>query len=182
MSKKVLAILGLAAVIALSAGVIGIVGNSGDKEKDIDPTVADFTEAPVETTEAPTSPTEAPTQPATLGGGDSLGYGKSLIAAGKLRIVRVVDHSTGSETTAREVFGRYYTECFLTFPSDSRFQLCINPTSGDVITGSYKIYGSVISAQYSSGTGSEFNVKLKDGSATIDYIIVNYGNYDVYFG
>lgn len=186
MSKKALAIVGLAGVIALSAGVITYVGNSPLRGPDADPTTAAVTEAPtaviVDTpTDATLAPTEPDTQPPTEGNHDGYGYASILTSAGSYHIAKVYDHVAGSESTPREVFGKSYSFCYLTFRGDGTFELYLNPASGEIRSGTYRVYSDVISVAYQNGTGSEFTI-LSSGSGGIDYIVVNYGDYDVYFG
>ena len=191
MSKKVLAVVGLAAVIALSTGVITYVGTQNQRGSDADIIASKATDQATEadpsddlptTAEETETPSAAPTQPSdTPEDNDSYGFGAELAAYGSYRITAVVDHTTGVESSPREVFGKYYAECYLAFSSDGRFRLYINPASGDLLTGSYQVYDDVISVRYDSGIGSEFNIWMKDNSTEIDCIIVNYGDYDVYF-
>lgn len=177
MSKKILAVIGLAGVIALSAGVITYVGTSN--HPDPAPTEA-ATEAPTTAPTVPPTavPTEPVTQPATEN--DLHGYGKILTASGAFRVERVYDHVRRSESSPREVFGRSYSSCYLLF-RDGYFELCVNPSSGEIRRGTYHIFDDVISVRYDNGTGTEFNI-VTNSSGGIESIIVNYGDYDVYFG
>ena len=197
MNKKIAAIVGLAAVIAASGGLISM--NAGrDRGADSDPasgqTYAAVTEAdaaPEETSFADTGAaglTEAPDETEAVqtedteadAGGDVNGC-SGILAGSRYSVMRVYDHSVGTEVTAREVFGRYHASCYLSFGYDGSFELCLNPSAGEIRRGSYKVYGDVIFAEYDSGSGSEFTV-YPDGSGGIESILVSYGDYDVYFG
>lgn len=198
MSKKIVAIVGLAAAIAVSTGVITF--TSGHKRgTDGDPVgretasyTADATEEPYDGVDQDdydnTDPVDFTAsedvtegQPAADPGGDVNGYSDDIVSVESYNISRIVDHTTGAEVTAREVFGKLYYYCYLAFRSDGSFEMCLNPVADELRTGTYKIYGDVISVEYSDGAGSEFDV-ISDSSGGIDYIVVSYGDYDVYFG
>lgn len=177
MGKKFLALIGLIAVIALTAVFISYLGSS--KQPDPAPT-EEATDAP---STAPTqAPTESRTEPVTehASENDIHGYGKILTSAGSYRVERVYDHVRRREATPREVFGKSYSSCYLLF-RDGYLELCVNPSSGEIRRGTYHIFDDVISVKYQNGTGSEFNI-ITNSSGGIDSIIVNYGDYDVYFG
>ena len=191
MNKRVAIIAGMAAVIALSGGVIALIGGSEKDAGTKEPTSAydsaaennehnddmsdDVTEA-VETDPYEEPDTEEPvTEPSDDGEGDD------PLAGSSYSIVRVVDHTIDSEVTPREVFGKMYGSCYLSFESGGRFSIMLNPSSGEVREGSYKLYGDVISVEYDNGAGSEFDVQTDD-SANIVTVMVSYGDYDVYFG
>lgn len=186
MNLKALAIVGVAGALMLSAGVISGCGNH-----DTDSDATDAPTAPVvvseSVTEAPgdadeTLPTEIETQqPTAVEDNDPNGYSDILASSGTYRVRRVYDHASSGEVTAREVFGQLYSYCSLSFDSDGSFELCINPTSGEIRRGSFAVYGDDISVEYDDGKGSEFRI-INDAPGEIDYILVNYGDYDVYFG
>ena len=201
MNKKWLAVVGLAAVIAVSGGVIALTGGEQHpRGADADPTVSDSTyadasvsdddqpDAPADTAAntAETDPdvteaTESATSVRSDPGNDVNHYSEVLQSTTSYNIARVIDHTNGDECTPREVFGKLYYYCYLAFKSDGTFELCINPSSADLETGTYRIYDDVISIEYADGTGSEYSI-ISDNEGGIDYIIVNYGDYDVYFG
>lgn len=201
MTKKWLAVVGLAAVIAVSGGVIAITGNQShsggtepsvpaisytdDQQDDTDDNVDtdDVTEVSDETeADDPVTATEKDDKkedndPVVS---DVNGYSDDLITTTSFSIARIIDHTDGSECTPREVFGKLYYYCYLSFKSNGEFELCINPSSGDILTGEYCLYDDVISIEYADGTGSEYTI-ISDNEGGVDYIIVNYGDYDVYF-
>ena len=195
MNKKLLTIVCMAVVIALLSGAITFFssGCSGDDDDPATPAAVEKTAAPEQvpatdvTTDSPTedvdnTPTEAETDaPTEADDPDIYGYGEILVEADTYRIRRVYDHSAGAEVTAREVFGKLYSYCSLDFDEDGTFELCINPNSGETRTGTYAVYGDVISVEYDDGVGTEFRI-IAGTPGVIDYILVNYGDYDVYFG
>ena len=193
MSKKLLAVIGLAALIAVSAGVITYVGTSNNQSDVTQPTSAAATEpltdptpeSEAEVTQATDPPTQDDTQEATQptdsSGRDTHDLASILTTAGSYRIAAVYRHTDGAVCSAREVFGKSHASCYLLFKDSGIFELCVNPSAGEIRRGTYLIYDTVISVRYDSGTGSEFTV-LMNSSGGIDYIVVNYGDYDVYFG
>lgn len=192
MTKKIITIVCMAVVIALFTGAITFFSSGCGKDDDSDPTLTvvpteDVTAPDDPATEAPDEteaiiPTEAETDaPTEAVDPDSHGYTAILSSAETYRIRRVYDHTVGGEVTAREVFGKLYSYCSLTFADDGTFELCINPNSGETRRGTYMVYDDVISAEYDDGVGTEFRI-ITDGSGEIDSILVNYGDYDVYFG
>ena len=116
-------------------------------------------------------------------GGDSdvYGYADVLNSSGTYHIIRVIDHTTSELCTVREVFGSMHNQCYLSFGADGSLELCLNPAAGEIRKGVYKVYSDVISVEYDDGSGSEFDL-VADGFGGVEYIIVNYGDYDVYFG
>ena len=193
MNKKVLAIVGLAAVIAVSTGAITLSGSGGHiRGADGDPvntdTVSTDTGAddviqddatPTEYNDVQDSSENDISTENT--GNDIYGYADDIVSVESYNIARIIDHTTGDECTAREVFGKLYYYCYLAFKSDNTFELCLNPVADEIRKGKYAVYGDVISVEYEDGVGSEYTV-ISDNNGGIDYIIVNYGDYDVYFG
>ena len=114
-------------------------------------------------------------------GNDTYNYADDLVSTTSYNISRIIDHTNGDECTPREVFGKFYYYCYLSFKSDGTFELCLNPSSGEIETGTYRIYDDVLSIEYADGTGTEYTI-ISDNEGGIDCIIVNYGDYDVYFG
>jgi len=201
MNKKWLVVVGLAAVIAVSGGVIALTGGQQHpRGADADPTVSDSTYADItpangdhadtasestqNTAESESDIADATESAATVRsdpGNDVNHYSDDLVSTTSYNVARVIDHTNGEECTPREVFGKLYYYCYLAFKSDGTFELCINPSSADIETGNYRIYDDVISIEYADGTGSEYTI-ISDNEGGIDSIIVNYGDYDVYFG
>ena len=190
MNKKILAIVGMAVVIAAAGGVATLtLSNNNDRAGESSPTSSSSqlvdTDSPTDSSTEAIADTEAATEapadaPETVSDDPEIGYAQYLTTSENFYISRVVDHTTSEECTIREVFGTVYRYCFLRFTSSDRFELCLNPVSGETRAGSYELYGDLISVEYDDGSGSEFTIIPGDDGG-IGYIIVNYGDYDVYF-
>ena len=102
------------------------------------------------------------------------------IISGSMSVQFVVDHSTGAEASPRVVFGEDYAVCYLVFSEKKTFEMCLDPASGSIRTGTYEIYDDVVSVSFDDGGGSEYDL-LFDEDGNITHVIVNYGDYDVYF-
>lgn len=199
MSRKVIAIIGMALALAVSGGVIAFINDKNPQQNQTDATttasdpttveVADLTEEIPEdmtidieidesefvedTTEDDSLPTSADVEP-------SVPYEEQIINA-SMSIQYVVDQSTGAQESARVVFGEDYKYCYAAFDADKTFEMCLDPTAGTIRKGTYEIYGNVVSVVYEDGSGSEYDI-LTDESGNITHVIVNYGDYAVYFG
>lgn len=211
MNKKVLAIVGLAIIIAVSGGVIALnSGNGNTKDNtsaassavsDNDPDTGDNSgeeidhpddssseDFPVDETTGESSSDEnddeketeaaAPTSFGTVE--PSVPFEEQIISQ-TMYVKFVVDNSTGAETSARVVFGADFESCYIAFSPEKTFEMCIDPTSGATRTGTYQIVGDLVSVTYDDGTGSEYDI-LVDEAGNITHVIVNYGDYNVYFG
>lgn len=201
MNNKVIAIIGLAAAIAVSSGVVAITSDNVKQNKQADKTsaatsaytdpiedtpddviegstqIVDFTEGiPEETeTEANAAPTgsDSTVEP-------SVPFEEQIISE-TMTVKFIVDHSTGAEASPRVVFGEGYTYCYAAFDSDKSFEMCLDPASGAIRRGTYQIYDDIIAVEYDDGVASEYDI-LTDEYGNITHIIVNYGDYNVYFG
>ena len=198
MNKKIIAIVGLAALIAVSGGVISMTGDSFVRGTDFTrettvvstdtaaPTDWDIPETnPALPEETDSSETDFPEQVQTDAyidsGNDVNHYQDELVSVSSYSVKRVIDHTTGEDCTPREIFGKLYYYCRLSFYSDGKVELLLNPASDDLRTGRYSIYDDVVSVIYDDGSGAEFTI-LTDDIGEISYIVVNYGGFDVYFG
>ena len=76
--------------------------------------------------------------------------------------------------------GEDYAVCYLVFSEKKTFEMCLDPASGSIRTGTYEIYDDVVSVSFDDGGGSEYDL-LFDEDGNITHVIVNYGDYDVYF-
>jgi len=198
MNKKVLVVVGLAIILAVSGGVIALTtqnspqpGNTNQTDAsqvssdptnssdiDVDETdhptdvsVEDLTDA----TKSDTVPTDTD---ATVD--PSVPFEEQIVSA-SMSVQYVVDHSTGAEASPRVVFGPDYNYCYVAFNTDKSFEMCVDPASGMIRKGTYQIYGDVVSVEYDDGVGSEYDI-LTDEYGNITHVIVNYGDYDIYFG
>ncbi len=214
MNKKVIAIIGMAIVIAVSGGVIAL--NSGkndsgkkddrsssavsdnadngavdDEQKSNDePVCGDLDVATVDDTaaaddaseEIPADPTEQAV-PTTYDGTvePSVPFDDQIISQ-TMHVKFVVDNSTGAEASPRVVFGKDYSLCYIAFSPNKSFEMCLDPVSETTRTGTYQIVGDIVSVVYDDdGSGSEYDI-LVDEEGNITHVIVNYGDYSVYFG
>ena len=211
MNKRVLVIVGLALIIAVSGGVIALnSGNNNDKNKadassstasEVDngsdsqdaqdntpdngssePFVDGTTDVETNTDADFTEETQVVEAPTTYDGTvePSVPYDEQIISD-TMSVKFVVDNRTGSEASPRVVFGADYESCYIAFSPNKTFEMCIDPTSGSTRTGRYEIVNDIVSVTYDDGTGSEFDI-LVDEMGNITHVIVNYGDYSVYFG
>lgn len=205
MNKKALIIIGLAVVIAASGGGLLLANGSHPRGADADPIAsesifADATSGDVEQTQAGTEdvqdtepdaatemteaqtdePTEPDKTPTDAGGSDDEPVVTSDNISGRFTILKVVDHTTGSTQQPRVVLGNYYNDCYLSFEPTGKFELYLNTASGVAEGGTYHIYDNIISVLYDSGIGAEYTL-FTSANGSVDYIIVNYGDYDIYF-
>lgn len=211
MNKKVLVIVGLALIIAVSGGVIALnAGNSDNTKKSADSSSAvsgtndGVDESSQQDQEPDDSDTKADVGDETAAEDTSDDFPKDeatqavvpttyagtvepsvpfddQIISQTLHVKFVVDNSTGAEESARVVFGKDYELCYIAFSPNKTFEMCVDPASGATRTGSYQIVGDVVSVTYDDGTGSEFDI-LVDEAGNITHVITNYGDYSVYFG
>ena len=195
MSKKALVIVGLAAVLAVSGGAISIAGSNSSKPVEGGSNTVAATDAPDNVApEDNVTPTDSPTEAVqdetsaevedntvSLDGDDKYGYEDDIVSVDSFGVSTIIDNTDGRVCTAREVFGNLYYYCYLAFKSDGTFELCVNPVAGEIRKGRYSIYGNVISVLYNDGSGAEYDI-VSNASGDVDYIIVKYGDYDVYFG
>lgn len=211
MNKRVLVIVGLALIIAVSGGVVALnSGNNNDKNKadassstasEVDngsgsqephdntpdngssePFVDGTTDVETNTDADFIEETQVVEAPTTYDGTvePSVPYDEQIISD-TMSVKFVVDNRTGAEASPRVVFGADYESCYIAFSPNKTFEMCIDPTSGSTRTGRYEIVNDIVSVTYDDGTGSEFDI-LVDEMGNITHVIVNYGDYSVYFG
>ena len=211
MNNKALVVVGLAAVIAASTGVaFASNGSTHTRGADGDPspaaqsvsTEADISsdssyepagDAVTETGEnvtAASEPTDATSsyepssqsvQSQTLSGDDSNSSSFVVLPSASYSIKRVVDRSSGEEQAPQLVFGKYYSDCYLTLYNDCTVELCLNPSAGKIEKGTYSIYGDTMYVDHGDDRMSQYKVVFGDNSSIV-YIVVSSGEYDVYFG
>ncbi len=94
----------------------------------------------------------------------------------------IIDHTTSQQVSPRVVFGSSYnvSDNYIKFDSNGSFEMYLSGYFNNTKKGTYKLYDSIISVEYEDGTASEYDVTYAD-SGVISYIIVNYGDYDIYF-
>ena len=96
------------------------------------------------------------------------------------RIRRVVERDTGEEQRPQLIFGKYYSECFLTLYNDCSAELCINPSTGFTEKGSYSVYNNTMYIDFGNDRIAEYPVIFSDENKIIG-IIVDSAGYDIYF-
>lgn len=212
MNKKVIAIIGLAIVIAVSGGAIALnAGNkdSGKKSADSSSAVSDANDAAADNdqdvndvpdedlkdvpdeddTEAAGASDEIPQDPTAQAAPTSydgtvepsVPFDDQIISQ-TMHVKFVVDNSTGAEASPRVVLGKDFSLCYIAFSPNKTFEMCLDPVSESTRTGTYQIVGGVVSVVYDDdGSGSEYDI-LVDEEGNITHVIVNYGDYSVYFG
>ncbi len=104
------------------------------------------------------------------------------IVTTKFTISKIVDHTTSQQVHPRVVFGSGYNPDanYIKFDNDGNFEMYLSGYFNNTTKGEYTDYGNVIYVEYSDGTATEYDVKHTD-SGVISYIVVNYGDYDIYF-
>lgn len=97
-------------------------------------------------------------------------------------VERIVDHTTNEEVSGRVVFGKSFNndENYINFDSNGNFEISLSGYLGKNTKGTYTEYGNIIYVEFEDGRAAEYSVKYTD-DGIISYIIVNYGDYDVYF-
>ena len=197
MSKKALIIVGLAAVIAASAGIVlSSGGNSHPRSTDGDPAAStqssSIAASDIFSDDASGQDYEASNTVESIAvvSGEissvnsdytgSIDNDKAHVPTATYSIKRVVEHNSGDDVSPQLVFGKYFGGCYLTLYSDSTAEICLNPSTGTSEKGSYSISDSVMSIDFGKDRAAEYNIVYGDNG--IENIIVGSGEYDVYFG
>ncbi|MBR2715618.1 MAG: hypothetical protein IKB73_05370 [Ruminococcus sp.] len=112
----------------------------------------------------------------------NLGDNTNDITTTKFSIDRIVDHTINEVVQPRVVFGSGYvsTDNYIKFDSNGNFEMYLSGYNNNVTSGKYTEYYDTIYVEYTDGTAAEYIVEY-DSSGTIGYIVVNYGDYDIYF-
>lgn len=97
-------------------------------------------------------------------------------------IGRIVDHTTGEEVQGRVVFGKGFKpdENYIKFNADGYFEIYLSGYLDQVATGKYTKYDDIIYVEFEDGKAAEYDVEYTE-NGIISYIMVNYGDYDIYF-
>ncbi|MGN1432949.1 MAG: hypothetical protein ACI4XI_04520 [Ruminococcus sp.] len=93
-------------------------------------------------------------------------------------------NASGDEVEMSEIYSTNYTsyQGSLTFREDGRFSLWLSPGTADdgTHTGSFNVnLDDEIEAYFDDGTNTKFRIERKDG--TVNGIIINYNDYEIYF-
>ena len=98
------------------------------------------------------------------------------------KICRIVDHTTSEEVKGRVVFGSGFNEAdsYIKFDNDGNFEMFLSDYLNKTKRGNFTEHDSLIYVEYEDGTAAEYDIVYND-EGIISYIIVNYGDYDIYF-
>lgn len=97
-------------------------------------------------------------------------------------ISRVYDHTLNKDVSPRVVFGSGYNpnENYIIFDSSGKFEIYLSGYFNNKKTGTFTQYDDIIYVEYTDSTAAEYDIEYNE-SGVISYIIVNYGDYDIYF-
>ena len=95
------------------------------------------------------------------------------------------NNASGDEVEMSEIYNTNYTsyQGSLAFRDDGTFSLWLSPGTPDdgTHTGKYSVLDDVsISVTFDDGTETGFDI-IRNDNNSIDYIVVYYSDYDVYF-
>lgn len=104
------------------------------------------------------------------------------IATTNFSIGRIVDHTSGEEVQGRVVFGKGFnqSENYIKFNENGYFEIYLTGYLDEAKKGKYTEYDDIIYVEFEDGKAAEYDVEYTD-SGLISYIMVNYGDYDIYF-
>ena len=202
MGKKAGIIIGMCVVIAAVFGVVTVTNRSADT--DVASTGAQMNDATaenivyidgndsendavtygegVETYSVENAQDETADDENADGGNDAVSDEvEQEIVSTHFTIQRVVDAESGEEYAARVVFGSNYRDAYADFGSDGSFKLYLDTGSGVVDQGTYTFSDGGMEVSY-IGDRSAFYEIITDVYGNLEYIIVPYAGYDVYFG
>ncbi len=113
---------------------------------------------------------------------DDLSDNTAIVATTNFTIGKIVDHTTNEEVEGRVVFGKSYKheENYIKFNDEGYFEIYLNGYLDNVTKGTYTEYDDIIYVEFEDGTAAEYDVKYSE-NGIISYIMVNYGDYDIYF-
>ena len=97
-------------------------------------------------------------------------------------IGKIIDHTTGEEVQGRVVFGKGFKadENYIKFNADGYFEIYLTGYLNEVKKGEYTQYDNVIYVEFEDGKAAEYDVEYTE-NGIISHIMVNYGDYDIYF-
>ncbi|MBQ7134269.1 MAG: hypothetical protein IJO20_07210 [Ruminococcus sp.] len=113
---------------------------------------------------------------------DNLSDNTLDITTTNFTIDHIIDHTTGEEVSGRVVFGKSFNaeENYIKFDSNGNFEIYLSGYLDNTKKGTYSEYDKIVYVEFEDGTAAEYDVKYTD-NGIISHIIVNYGDYDVYF-
>ena len=181
MAKKVTIALFCIIIILLSAlGIYFATQGGSDKNNDTEKDRVSVSDKGTETT----AHTEVPTEPVTEYQPEEgeISDNTDDITTTVFRISQVVDHTTDEVVQPRVVFGNGFnaSENYIKFDTAGNFQIYFSGFSDVIKNGIYEDYDNIIYVEFTDGKAAEYTL-VRDENGTIIYIVVNYGDYDVYF-
>ncbi len=113
---------------------------------------------------------------------DSLSDNTDEVTSTNFSIEKIVDHTTGEQVQPRVVFGSGFNinDNYIRFDTDYNFELYISGYLNSTTKGTFTQYDDIIYVEYEDGTSAEYDVTYTD-DGVISHIVVNYGDYDIYF-
>lgn len=113
---------------------------------------------------------------------DSLANNTDDITTTKFTIERVYDLSTKQDVQPRVVFGSGFraSDNYIKFDSQGNFEMYVSGYLSETTVGSYEEFSDFIYVEFEDGTAAEYDIEYDD-SGVISYIIVDYGDYEIYF-
>ncbi|MBE6823813.1 MAG: hypothetical protein E7513_00550 [Ruminococcaceae bacterium] len=113
---------------------------------------------------------------------DSLSDNTDEVTSTNFSIEKIVDHTNGEQVQPRVVFGSGFNinDNYIRFDTDYNFELYISGYLNSTTKGTYTQYDDVIYVEYEDGTSAEYDVTYTT-EGVISHIVVNYGDYDIYF-
>ena len=80
------------------------------------------------------------------------------------------------------VFGKGFKqdENYIKFDAEGYFEIYLTGYLNEVTKGEYTKYDDIIYVEFEDGKAAEYDVEYTE-NGIISYIMVNYGDYDIYF-
>lgn len=113
---------------------------------------------------------------------DSISDNTADVVTTKFTIERVYDLSLQQEVQPRVVFGTGYKQSdnYIKFDTNGNFEMYLSGYLSTTTVGTYKEYDGFIYVEFENGTAAEYDI-VYDDAGLISYIIVDYGEYEIYF-
>ncbi len=96
-------------------------------------------------------------------------------------VLRVLDAESGEEVSPQVALGKYYSGCYMSTFTDGTLELCLNPSAEITRKGIYSIYNDILYVDYGNNEIEKYPI-IYSHDAVVDSIIVSDGTYDYYFG
>lgn len=105
---------------------------------------------------------------------------EDYIETNNLSVIKIVDTAENMEVTPREVLGDEYNSSYMRLDSDKSFRINLG-YKGKSGTYSLNSIKNIITVIYEDGSTETFSYTT-DENDDIAYIVVPYGDYEIYFG